>query len=110
MKGPIKTLLRIAGVVVAVAAAAWAMRDKLLPPPVAPEEPPPRFRTVPPPAEPDDLTAVKGIGPVYAERLVAADMTTFAAMVSAGAEAVGDAAGVSTDTAAKWVKSAAAQG
>ncbi len=60
--------------------------------------------------EPDDLTAVKGIGPVYAERLVAADMTTFAALVSAGAEAVGDAAGVSTDTATKWVKSAAAQG
>ncbi len=58
-------------------------------------------------AEPQDLTAVKGIGPVYAERLVAAGYDSFATLVAAGADAVGDAAGVSTETATKWVKSAA---
>ncbi|GMQ85795.1 MAG: hypothetical protein BMS9Abin07_1363 [Acidimicrobiia bacterium] len=111
MKEPIKTFLRIAGVVVGLGAAAWALRDRLLPAPAIPEGPPPRFRTSPPAkADPDDLTAVKGIGPVYAERLVAAGYDTFATLVAAGADAVGDAAGVSSQTAAKWVKSAADPG
>ncbi len=103
MKEPLKTLLRIAGVVVGLGAAAWALRDRLLPPPVAPEGPAPAFRT---PPTPDDLTKVKGIGPVYAERLAAAGMSTFKSMIAAGAEAVGDAAGVSKQTADKWVTSA----
>ncbi len=110
MKGPLRTFLRIAGVVIGLGAAAWALRDKLLPPPAVPEGPPPRFRTTPPPAatsEPDDLTTVKGIGPVYAERLVAAGYDSFAALAAAGPEAVGGAAGVSADTAKKWMESAA---
>jgi predicted flap endonuclease-1-like 5' DNA nuclease len=108
MKDPFKTFLRVAGVVVGLGAAAWALRDRLLPAPAIPEGPPPQFRTSPPAtAEPQDLTEVKGIGPVYAERLVAAGYDSFATLVAAGADAVGDAAGVSSETATKWVKSAA---
>ena len=108
MKDPFKTFLRITGVVVGLGAAAWALRDRLLPAPAIPEGPPPQFRTSPPPtAEPEDLTEVRGIGPVYAERLVAAGYDSFATLVAAGADAVGDAAGVSSETATKWVKSAA---
>jgi predicted flap endonuclease-1-like 5' DNA nuclease len=107
MNDPLKTFLRLAGLVVGLGAAAWALRNRLLPAPAIPEGPPPRFRTSPPAtAAPDDLTVIKGIGPVYAERLVAAGFDTFAALASAGAEAAGNAAGVSSDTARKWVKSA----
>jgi polyhydroxyalkanoate synthase len=56
----------------------------------------------------DDLTRVKGIGPTYAERLVAAQYDSFAALVAADAGALGDTAGVSADTAQKWMKAAAA--
>jgi len=109
MNDPLKTFLRIAGVLVGLGAAAWALRERLLPAPAVPEGPPPKFRTGPtkPSAGPDDLTAVKGIGPVYAERLAAAGIDSFAALASASADAAGGASGVSAETAAKWVKSAA---
>jgi predicted flap endonuclease-1-like 5' DNA nuclease len=111
MREPLKIFLRVAGVVVGLGAAAWALRDKLLPAPAIPEGPPPKFRTpsTPPAAKsgPDDLTKVKGIGPVYAKRLAAAGFETFAGLASADAAAVGTAAGVSSDTATKWVKAAA---
>lgn len=114
MNDPMKTFLRIAGVMVGLGAAAWALRHKLLPAPAIPEGPPPQFRTspakpsTPQAAEPDDLTAVKGIGPARAQRLNAAGYESIAALIAAGSEAVGEAAGVSAETAAKWLKSAAA--
>lgn len=108
MNEPLKTVLRVAGVVVGVGAAVWAMRDRLLPAPAVPEGPPPRFRTAPEAAEPEDLTTVKGIGPARANRLNEAGLNTVAALIDAGADAVGEAAGVSTATAAKWLKSAKA--
>ena len=111
MNDPLKTFLRIAGVIVGLGAAAWALRERLMPAPAVPERPPPKFRTSPttPSAGTDDLTAVKGIGPVYAERLVAAGIDSFAALASAGAEAAGAAAGVSANTADKWVRAAGEQ-
>ena len=111
MNDPLKTFLRIAGVIVGLGAAAWALRERLMPAPAVPEGPPPKFRTssTTPSAGTDDLTAVKGIGPVYAERLVAAGIDSFAALASAGAEAAGAAAGVSANTADKWVRAAGEQ-
>ncbi len=108
MNKPLKQVLRIGGVIVGLGAAVWALRDRLLPAPEIPDGPPPRFRTGDTPAAPhDDLTAVKGIGPVYAERLVEAGITSFAALVNADAVAVSEAAGVSESTAKSWMEQAA---
>ena len=104
MNKPLKQVLRIGGVVIGLGAAVWALRDKLLPAPQIPDGPPPRFRTAE--TSGDDLTAVKGIGPVYAERLVEADITSFAALADGGAAAVSEAAGVSESTAASWMEQA----
>jgi len=110
MRQPLKNILRIGGVVAGLGAAVWALRDKLLPAPEIPDGPPPRFRTgsPDPSAAPPDLTTVKGIGPVYADRLTAAGITTFAELTQAGVGAVSDAAGVSESTAASWIEQAVA--
>jgi predicted flap endonuclease-1-like 5' DNA nuclease len=110
MRQPLKNILRIGGVVAGLGAAVWALRDKLLPAPEIPEGPPPRFRTgsPDPSATPADLTKVKGIGPVYAERLAAAGIATFTELAAATAGAVSEAAGVSESTATIWIEQAAA--
>jgi len=109
MNQPLKQFLRIGGVVVGLGAAVWALRDKLLPAPEMPDEPPPRFRTGgASPVVPDDLTEVKGIGPVYAERLVDAGITTFAELANADVATVAGAAGVSESVAEGWLEQAAA--
>ena len=112
MNQPLKQVLRVGGVVIGLGAAVWALRDKLLPAPAMPDEPPPRFRTGG--AGPavtdhlaDDLTGVKGIGPVYAERLVEAGITTFAELANADVAAVAGAAGVSESMAEGWLEQAA---
>lgn len=108
MNKPFKNILRIGGVIVGLGAAVWALRDRLLPAPEIPQGPPPRFRTgsMESPAA-DDLTEVKGIGPVYAERLAEAGVTSFEGLASADAAAISEAAGVSTSTATSWMEQAA---
>lgn len=112
MNKTLRNLLRVAGVAVGIGAAIWAMRDKLLPAPNVPDEPPARFRTgpgnAPPPSDGDDLTAVKGIGPVYASRLDSAGLASYAALAAADAAAVATAAGVSEAVAQGWIDRAAA--
>ena len=108
MNKPLKNILRVGGVVVGLAAAAWALRDKLLPAPDVPDQPPPRFRTGISAAGDDDLTLVRGIGPVYAERLAAAGMGSFADLAAADVDEVTEAACVSQATAMAWVEQAAA--
>jgi predicted flap endonuclease-1-like 5' DNA nuclease len=82
-----KRLARIGGIIAGlgagVLAALWLLKDKIAGPPPAPSFPDeaPRFRVppeTPPPAGEDDLTKVKGIGPVYAARLADAGVSTFA--------------------------------
>jgi predicted flap endonuclease-1-like 5' DNA nuclease len=108
MNKPLRQFLRIGGVVVGLGAAVWALRDRLLPAPEIPDGPPPRFRTGDTStAQGDDLTTVKGIGPVYAERLVEAGIASFAGIVSSDAAAVSEAAGVSESTATSWMEQAA---
>lgn len=108
MNQPIKHILRVGGVVVGLGAAVWALRDRLLPAPEIPDGPPPRFRTAPTsPVVVNDLTEVKGIGPVYAQRLVDAGITTFVALANADVAAVAGAADVSESRAASWIGQAA---
>ncbi len=78
MNHAVKNLLRVAGVLAGLGAAAWALRDQMLPPPEIHDEPPPMFRTG---GGADDLTQIKGVGPVYRERL--AEAGTIASQISA---------------------------
>ena len=104
MHNPLKTVVRLGGIVLGIGAVVWAMRDRLLPSPQIPEGPPPRYRT----PEPDaDLTSVKGIGPVYAERLNEAGIHNFAQLAAADPGAVAEAAGTSESAAKDWIEQAA---
>jgi len=108
-----KNLVRVVGVVVGLGAAVWALRDRLLPAPEVHSEPPPRFRTVgarsngPNASGTDDLTAIKGIGPVTAARLADNDITSFATITTMSPQSLADAAGTSSAAATTWIESAA---
>lgn len=112
MNSTAKNLIRFAGVVAGLAAAAWAMRDRLLPSPEVHDEPPPRFRDAPPrptpsvAAEPDDLTAIKGVGPVMSEKLIDAGITSIASVAKADPAALAQDVGVTEATATRWIESA----
>ena len=102
------------GIGAGAAAVVWLVKDRLLGPetvPVRPEEAP-AFRVAPgPPSRPsisdDDLSEVKGIGPVYRARLEQAGITTFSALAAATAEDIASAAEIPADKAEDWIKQAA---
>lgn len=97
---------RILAILGGIGVTIWAMRDRFISLTVPREPEPPSFRsppsvpTVPPAspagteqqpvdsksAEPDDLTDVRGIGPVFAQRLADAGITTFAQLAATGEE------------------------
>lgn len=93
-----KRFLRLLGFFSALGAIAWAMRDRFISLTVPREPEPPSFRPPPVPHAPskadappapatadtaaDDLTAVDGVGPVYAARLADAGITTFAGLAA----------------------------
>ena len=102
---------KVLGFVGGALAILWAMRDRLVSI-AAPQDPePPRFRVVPPapaPVTEDDLTAINGIGPVFAGRLRDAGITSFAAVSAAGASHLAEVTGASESRAAEWMSAAAA--
>lgn len=101
-----KNLLRVAGVVVGLSAAAWALRDRVLPPPEVHDEPPPKFRSG---GGADDLTLIKGIGPVYRDRLTESGIHSFSDLASSSATDISEIAGTSESAAQGWVQSAQSQ-
>ena len=105
-----KNAIRLAGVVVGLGAAVWALRDRLLPTPELTDEPAPRFREAEPavPAGVDDadLTRIKGIGPVTAGKLATAGVEGVKALAAMSAADVADATGTSEANAARWIESA----
>lgn len=103
MNNPTRNLLKVAGVLAGLGAAAWALRDRMLPQPEISAETAPKFRTG---SSSDDLTLINGIGPVYRDRLVAAGIETFAALGASESEEIAETAGTSSSVAAGWVKSA----
>ncbi len=88
----------------------WLTREHLLPKPKVTGDALPHYRSTPPPpqSEPDDLTAIKGIGPVYAERLGAAGIGSYRALAESDAAAVAEQIETSEDVVAGWIAQAEA--
>lgn len=105
-----KKLVRIIGLAAAVGLVLWFTRERLLPAPHVSGEPAPPFRSTPqaPKADaaPDDLRAVKGIGPVMAGRLADSGITTFRALADADAATLGEDLGVGESRIADWAAQA----
>jgi len=111
-----KRLARFIAFAAAAAGITWWIRERAVPMPQTPEEHPPPFRTAPrPPSGPqpdpktsegDDLAVIKGIGPVYRQRLAAAGVTTFAQLVAADAAALATAVEVSITNVEDWQRQA----
>ncbi len=106
MNRTFKNLIRIGGTIAGLGAAVWAMSDKLLPSPEIHDEPPPLFRV---PTQPDDLTDIKGIGPVIAQRLEASGITSFADLADMSADELAAIARTSTAKATRWIEDAQAR-
>ena len=108
MNHTMKNAIRIAGIVAGFAAAAWAVRDRMLPAPEAPTDTPPRFRTGVEAAV-DDLTEIKGIGPAFASRLAEADVASFSDLAQQEPDAVAEAVNTTPETAQRWIDAATAR-
>ena len=103
-----KKLLRFAALVALASAIVWLTREHLLPTPHVSHEPAPRYRSTPPApqAAPDDLTAIKGIGPVYAGKLADIGIKSFRGLSGITPDVVADELGTSPETVADWVAQA----
>ncbi|MEN8238237.1 MAG: helix-hairpin-helix domain-containing protein [Actinomycetota bacterium] len=106
MNQTVKNLIRIGGAIAGLGAAIWAMSDRLLPSPEIHDEPPPLFRI---PQQPDDLTEIKGIGPVKAGKLNDAGINTFADVASMPPDELAGVAETSVATATRWSEDARAR-
>ena len=106
MNQTVKNLIRIGGAVAGLGAAIWALRDRLLPSPEIHDEPPPLFRTAP---SPDDLTEIKGIGPVTSDKLNQAGVKQFSDITAMSADELSETAGTSAASATKWIEDARAR-
>jgi len=101
------------GIGAGAAAVVWLVKDRLLGPNTVPagSEDAPAFRVAPdPPSSPttanDDLSEIKGIGPVYRARLEATGITTFSRLASATAAGIASTAEVPGAKAEEWIRQA----
>lgn len=111
---PVRRITRIVSVLGGIAAIIWAMRERFVSVAISREPTPPAFR-VPEPATPietagSDLTAIDGIGPVYAARLTEAGYRTIPELAGADAGDVARAAQVSETRARTWIEAAVTAG
>lgn len=115
-----KKIIKVISLAGFVAGITWALRDQLLPGPAKPTPRPPAFRKTPQPSEPsesqrnvgndlelaDDLTAVNGIGPVYAKRLAGAGVKSFSDLAAADAHDLANRTDLPMDRLADWIRKA----
>lgn len=105
MNHTMKNAIRFAGVVAGLAAAAWALRDRMLPDPQPPSETHARFRSGSVTTG-DDLTDIKGIGPAFAARLTEAGFATFESLAGSDAASIAEVARTTEAVANRWISSA----
>lgn len=97
-----KRIAKIIGFVGGAAAVIWAMRDRFISVATSREPEPPAFRSGPPP--PARVDTIDGIGPVFAERLDKAGISTVDALAQSSPDRVAEAAGVSAARARTWIE------
>ena len=104
-----RRLIKLSGLLALAVAIVWLTREHLLPTPHLPHEPPPHYRSTPPPpaSQPDDLTAIKGIGPVYATRLGSIGISTFHQLAEADSRTVADTLSLPFEAVSDWISQAA---
>lgn len=107
----LKKLFRLSALVIAAAAILWFTREYLLPKPRVADEEHPHFRSTPPapPVEHEDLTAIKGIGPVYAARLADAGIRSFRSLAEVDAATIATAVGTTEQAVDSWITQAKAR-
>lgn len=108
-----KRVLRIFGILAGLGTVIWVMRDRFISLALPREPEPPTFRVappetggVPPPPEADDLTIIKGIGPVYEARLQEAGVTSLRALAGAQVEDLAARLGVPPGRVSTWIDEA----
>ena len=108
----VKKILRFFGVLAGLGTVIWVMRDRFISLALPREPEPPVFRVAPHPPvddEPsptDDLTIIKGVGPVYAARLEDAGITGLAGLSAADADTLAARIDVSVDRVSSWIEEA----
>lgn len=104
---------RAVGILGGIGAIGWAMRERFVTLTLTREPEPPTF-TLPPDADdelatdPDDLTEINGIGPVFARRLMEAGVATFGQLATAELANVVAATNVPNARANRWIEQAQA--
>ena len=114
-----KQVARVIGILGGIGAIVWAMRDRFVSVAISREPEAPAFKTLPPttgeiarteeavePHSIADITAVSGIGPVYATRLEGAGISTLRDLAGADASTISDVAEVSPTRAEDWIDQA----
>lgn len=118
-----KKLFKLVSLAAFAAGVTWMLRDQLVPTPNQPTSEPPPFRSPPAPsttppaakaptateasfALQDDLTAVNGIGPVYAKRLAGAGVNSFSDLAGADAAELAALTDLNRDRIADWIRKA----
>jgi hypothetical protein len=109
-----KKALRFIGVLAGLGTVIWVMRDRFISLALPREPDPPIFRVAPqtPPAgqtasQQDDLTIVKGVGPVYAARLQDSGISSLAGLAAAQAETLSATIDVPVGRVSAWIDEAA---
>lgn len=100
-----KRLAKVIGVIGGAVAVIWAMRDRFISVATSREPEPPSFRSEAPPP----VTAIDGIGPVFAQRLTDAGIGDVATLASSSPDQVAEAASVSAARARSWIEVAEQQ-
>ena len=110
--GRLSKLARWVGILGGIGGAAWLVRDRFISLALPREPEPPTFRAAPTstkarPKVGDDLTAIAGIGPVFADRLAAASITSWRGLAERSASEIAEITGASESRAAGWIAEAA---
>lgn len=97
-----KRVAKVIGLIGGAVAVVWAMRDRFISVATSREPEPPAFRSEAGKTPP--VTAIDGIGPVFAERLTKAGIADVRTLADASPDQVAEAASVSAARARSWIE------